>query len=441
MNRRDILKRLSLLPLAATTVASLAASAKPTTDPANGHDSPNNDAPGNGSPASGHNHPAGAPAQPHADAPATPPAVTRDLFAELGVRRVINADVTMTFLSGSLMLPEVLEAIESTSHDFANMFELQDKVGAKIAELLKVEGAMVTSGAACAILLSTAACITGTDKEKIKNIPNLPGPRAEVIMQKSHRYLFDQAVTTTGAKIVEVEGPDDMEKAFGPQTVMALFFNAAEKHSITHEEFIAAANRHNIPTLLDAAADVPPVENLFKYQKMGFSLVTFSGGKMIRGPQSAGLLFGRKDLIEAAKLNHSPYEAPIGRPMKVNKEEMFGMYAALRSYLERDHQKEWAGWLDRAKHIAARLAVLPTIKTEIWINPGPANAFPNLLLDWDRQHFKTTPKDVRKALQDGNPSIVTGTHGDQLLIGVVLLRPDQVDIVIQRVKEVLQHTA
>jgi uncharacterized pyridoxal phosphate-dependent enzyme len=429
MNRRDILKRLSLLPLAATAVGSIAASAEPTTNPG----SSTGNAPANNAPDAAANHLPGAMEGP------TPPAVTRDLFAELGVRRVINADVTMTFLSGSLMLPEVLEAINSTSHDFANMFELQDKVGAKIAELLKVEGAMVTSGAACAILLSTAACITGTDKDKIKNIPNLPDPRPEVIMQKSHRYLFDQAVTTTGARIVEVEGADGMEKAFTPQTVMALFFNAAEKHSITHEDFIAIAKRHNIPTLLDAAADVPPVENLFKYQKMGFSLVTFSGGKMIRGPQSAGLLFGRKDLIEAAKLNHSPYEAPIGRPMKVNKEEMFGMYAALRSYLERDHQKEWDGWLERAKHIATRLAPLPTLKTEIWINPGPANAFPNLLVDWDRQHFKTTPKDVRKALQDGNPSIVTGVHEDKLLVGVVLLRPDQFDIVIQRVKEVLQQ--
>ena len=299
---------------------------------------------------------------------------------------------------------------------------------------------MVTSGAACAILLGTAASITGTDKEKIKLIPNLPGPRAEVIMQKSHRYLFDQAVTTTGARIVEVEGPDEMEKAFTPQTVMALFFNAAEKHSITHEQFIAIAKRHTIPSFLDAAADVPPVENLFKYQKMGFDLVTFSGGKMIRGPQSAGLLFGRKDLIEAAKLNHSPHEAPIGRPMKVNKEEMFGMYAALKSYIDRDHQKEWDGWMDRAKHIGARLSTLPTLKTEIWVNPGPANNFPNLIVDWNREHFKITPKEVRQALQDGNPSIVTGNHGDKLLVGVVLLRPDQIDIVIQRVKEVLQHS-
>src|ERR1700733_2686911 len=169
----------------------------------------------------------------------------RDFFKELGVTPVINAGVTMTFLSGSLMLPEVLEAINSTSHDFANMYELQDKVGAKIAEMLHVEAAMVTSGAACAILLSTAAAITGTDHEKIKQLPNLPGPRAEVIMQKTHRYLFDQAVTTTGAKIIEVEGADEMEKAINEKTVMALFFNAAAKSSISHADFVAVAKRHN----------------------------------------------------------------------------------------------------------------------------------------------------------------------------------------------------
>jgi len=184
---------------------------------------------------------------------------------------------------------------------------------------------------------------------------------------------------------------------------------------------------------------VPPVENLFKYQKMGFDLVTFSGGKMIRGPQSAGLLFGRKDLIEAAKLNHSPHEAPIGRPMKVNKEEMFGMYAALKAYLEKDHQKEWDGWLATAKHIAGILETVPTVKTEIIVDPGPANAFPSLKVDWDQQKVKITAKDVQKALKEGKPSIVTGGHNDKLLIGVVLLRPDQVDIVAQRVKQTLEH--
>jgi uncharacterized pyridoxal phosphate-dependent enzyme len=373
---------------------------------------------------------------------AAPRAPKRDLFKELGVTPVINAGVTMTFLSGSLMMPEVLEAINSTAHDFANMYELQDKVGAKMAEMLHCEAAMVTSGAACAILLGTAAAITGTDQAKIKQLPNLPGPRPEVIMQKSHRYLFDQAVSTTGAKIVEVEGPAEMEQAINGNTVMALFFNAAEKTSVPHEEFLTIAKRHKIPTFIDAAADVPPVENLFRFQKMGFDLITFSGGKMIRGPQSAGLLFGRKDLIEAAKLNHSPHEAPIGRPMKVNKEEMFGMYAALKSYLERDHKKEWQDWLDRVNRIKSRIETITSVKGETYIDPGPSNAFPSLHVTWDQEDVKMTPKYMLAALRNGTPSIVANIveKGDDkvLSIGVVLLKPGQVEIVARRLKEVLQ---
>ncbi len=374
---------------------------------------------------------------------AEPPAPKRDFFKELGVTPVINASVTMTFLSGSLMMPEVMEAINSTSHDFANMYELQDKVGARMADMLHCEAAMVTSGASCAILLGTAAAITGTDQAKINQLPNLPGPRPEVIMQKSHRYLFDQAVSTTGAKIVEIEGPAEMEQAFNASTVLALFFNAAETSSVTHESFLTIAKRHQIPTFIDAAADVPPVENLFKFQKMGFDLITFSGGKMIRGPQSAGLLFGRKDLIEAAKLNHSPHEAPIGRPCKVNKEEMFGMYAALKSYLERDHKKEWQDWLDRINRIRARVESIPGVKGETHVDPGPANAFPSLHVIWNQAEVKTTPKEVLDALKNGTPSIVgnISKKGDTpvLSIGVVLLRPDQVDIVAGRLKEILHN--
>ena len=402
MKRRNILKGLTLLPLASGLVGKAAAASLGETSPG-------------------------------------PGTRERDLFKELGVTPVINASVTMTFLSGSLMLPEVLAAINSTSHDFADMYELQDKVGAKIAEMLQVESAMVTSGASCAILLSTAASITGLDPEKIRQLPNLPGPRPEVIMQKTHRYLFDQAVTTTGARIIEVDGPDEMEKAINERTVMALFFNAAGKSSVSHSDFVAIAKRHNIPTLLDAAADVPPVENLFKYQKIGFDLVTFSGGKMIRGPQSAGLLFGRKDLITAARANHSPNEAPIGRPMKVNKEEMFGMYAALKAYIERDHKKEWEEWLQRTKHIGSQLESLPTVKTETYVDPGPANAFPSLHVTWDQSKIKISPKEVVKALKGGTPSIVANGNDDHLTVGVVLLRPDQVDVVSGRVKSILQQ--
>jgi L-seryl-tRNA(Ser) seleniumtransferase len=233
-----------------------------------------------------------------------------------------------------------------------------------------------------------------------------------------------------------------MERAFNSNTVMALFFNAAEKSPVSHTEFLTIAKRHGIPTFIDAAADVPPVENLFRFQKMGFDLVTFSGGKMIRGPQSAGLLFGRKDLIEAAKLNHSPHEAPIGRPCKVNKEEMFGMYAALKSYLERDHKKEWQDWLDRISLIRSRVETIRGVNGETHTDPGPANAFPSLYVDWDQATVKKTPEDVLAALKNGTPSIVANIARKEdkklLSIGVVLLRPDQVEIVARRLKDILQ---
>lgn len=363
----------------------------------------------------------------------------RSLFEELGVTPVINAGATMTFLSGSLMLPEVLEAINSTAHDFADMYELQDKVGEKISAMLQCEAAMVTSGAACGILLGTAAAIIRLHPEWIRLLPNLPEPRPEVIMQKTHRFLFDQAISTTGAKIIEVDGATEMEQAINSNTVLAFFLNAAENTSVPHEKFIAIAGRHQVPTFIDAAADVPPVENLFKFQKMGFDLVTFSGGKMIRGPQSAGLLFGRKDLVQAARLNHSPQEAAIGRPMKVNKEEMFGMYAALKSYLERDHAKEWQDWLDRANRIASRLVKIPGIKAEIYIGPGPANAVPSLNVTWSQQQVKVTPKYVLDALKSGTPSIIANGNNKLLNIGVVLLKPAQVDVVARRVKEILEQ--
>jgi uncharacterized pyridoxal phosphate-dependent enzyme len=367
----------------------------------------------------------------------------RDFFSELGVRPLINAAATMTYLSGSLMLPEVLEAINSTAHDFANMYELQDKAGAKIAEMLNCEAAMVTSGAAAALVLGTAACLTGMDLEKTRQLPNLPGPKREVIIQKVHRYVFDQAVRSTGIKFVEVETADEMDRAINENTVMALFFNGAQSwygtpDTINHEDFVRIAKKHKIPTFIDAAADVPPVSNLFRFQKIGFDLITFSGGKMLRGPQSAGLLFGRKDLIEAAKINSSPNECPIGRPMKVNKEEIFGMYAAIKSYVERDHDKEWQDWLERIKRISSIVGKVESVTCETVVHHGPANALPGMTIEWDQSKVKTTPKDVSKALFDGNPGIVAG-HGEKKLnVGVVLLRPEQVDIVAYRISDILK---
>lgn len=367
-----------------------------------------------------------------------------NLFDELGIEPIINARGTMTYLSGSLMLPEVVQAIQSTSHDFANMYEVQDKVGERIAELLNAEAAMVTSGAAGALTLGTAACITGNDPEKIEMLPNLPGPQKEVIIPKEHRYVFDHAVRCAGVKLVEVNGPNEMEAAINENTVMALFFNGAaswfglEEYSIPHEQFVAIGKKHGIPTFNDAAADVTPVENLFKYQEMGFDLVTFSGGKMLRGPQSAGILLGRKDLIEAAKLNFNPHESPIGRSMKVNKEEIFAMLVALEAYLEKDHEKEWQEWIDRTEEITRIVETVPTVEGETHIHDGPANHFPGLKVRWDQSRVKISPTELAEKLRTSSPRIEVGGNDEELNIAVVTLKPEQVSVVGERIREVLE---
>ena len=369
-------------------------------------------------------------------APASRAAAGRDIFKELGVQTFINGSGTLTMLSGSLMLPEVVEAMNAAAKRFANIGQVQDKVGERIAQLLKCEAAMVTSGAAAAMTLGTAAAITGKDAAKIRLLPNLPGPQREVIIQASHRFVYDHAIRNTGGKLVEVEGKQQMEDAINENTVMMLFYNAASRHSVSREEFVEIGRRRKIPTFNDAAADVPPVEHLFKYTAMGFDLVTFSGGKAMRGPQSAGLLFGRKDLIEAARLNHSPNGDTIGRTMKVNKEEMIGMLVALERYLAKDHKKEWEEWIQRTRIIAAAAETVPTVKGETVINPGPANHFPGLRLTWDQARVKITPRAVTEALRDGEPSILLA-GGNTLSVNVSMLEPGEAEIVARRIREVL----
>jgi L-seryl-tRNA(Ser) seleniumtransferase len=271
---------------------------------------------------------------------ASAPPVTgrRDFFRELGVRPFINAAGTYTAMTSSLMPPEVMEAINYASGHYVMLDELHDRVGERIATLLRAEAAMVTSGAASALTLGTAAVLTGTNRRHIVALPSLDGMKSEVIIQKSHRFGYDHAVRNCGVRMVEVETRDELERAISDKTAMMLFYNANNfVGRIQDEEFARLGRMHAIPTLNDAAADVPPVDNLWKYTAMGFDLVAFSGGKGLRGPQSTGLLLGRKDLIAAARLNGPPNSDSIGRGLKVNKEEMLGLLVAIELYLKRDH--------------------------------------------------------------------------------------------------------
>src|SRR5256885_5572304 len=281
------------------------------------------------------------------------------------------------------MPPEVIEAITYASRHYVMLDELHDRVGARIAMLLRCEAAMVTSGAASALTLGTAAVLTGTDARKVVDLPNLAGMKSEVIIQKSHRFGYDHAVRNCGVRLVEVETREEMERAITPQTAMMLFYNNNNMEGrIRDDEFVQIGKKHGVATLNDAAADVPPVDNLWKYTKMGFDLVAFSGGKGLRGPQSAGLLLGRKDLIAAARLNAPPNGNTGGRGLKVNKEEMLGMLAALERYLANDHAAERRDFDARAEAIRGGVATVSGVKAEIFV-PEVANHVPHVRISWD----------------------------------------------------------
>lgn len=372
-------------------------------------------------------------------AEAKPAAPKRDYFKELGVRPFINAAGTYTVLTASLMPPEVMQAMDYASKMYVHLEELHDAVGKRVAEMTGAEAAMISAGAASALTLGTAACITGTDRDRIHRIPEISGMKNEVIIQKAHRYGYDHAIRNCGVKLVEVETAADLEAAVNGNTAMMMFLNENEPAGqIKSEEFVALAKKHSVPTFNDAAADVPPVEHLSKYTKMGFDLVTFSGGKGLRGPQSTGLLLGRKDLIAAARLNASPNSDAIGRGMKVNKEELLGMMLALEMFIKRDHEAEWKEWEKRVKLIADSVSGISTVKSETWI-PEIANHVPHLKLTWDPSVVKIAPRDVARKLAAGDPAIEVVPGQDQaLVIGVWMMQPGDAQIVAGRVREVLK---
>jgi len=373
-----------------------------------------------------------------APATAAPEPVSRDYFRELGVRPFINAAGTYTAMTASLMPPEVIAAITYASKHYVMLDELHDRVGARIATLLKCEAAMVTSGAASALTLATAGILTGTDPRKVVELPNLAGMKTDVIMQKAHRFGYDHAVRNCGVRVVEVETRDEMERAITPQTAMMLFYNNNKEGRIQDEEFVAIGKKHGVPTVNDAAADVPPVDNLWKYTQMGFDLVAFSGGKGLRGPQSAGLLIGRRDLVAAARLHAPPNGNTVGRGMKVNKEEMVGLLAALELYLAKDHAAVQREFHARAEAIRSSAAAVAGVTAEIFV-PEVANHVPHVRISWDAAAKGMTAADAVNRLRAGEPSIGTRSEGDAVVIGVWMMNPGEEKVVARRLRDVLQN--
>ncbi|MFZ0137287.1 MAG: selenocysteine synthase [Candidatus Sulfotelmatobacter sp.] len=383
-----------------------------------------------------------------------------DYYAKLGVPTIINAAGTYTTLTAACMPPEVLAAVQKAALHPVRLRELQQKAGEYVAGRLKCEGAVVTSGASGAISLAAAACLQYANKISITDMPQaIDGLKNQVIVQRAHRYEYDRAMYLCGARVTEVVTLDDYKRACGVGNgVMTNFFNAAEDEDgiagsaqIGREEWLRVAHEHNIPCLLDAAADMPPISNLWKYTGMGFDLVTFSGGKGMRGPQNAGLLLGRKVLTDLAQQNNNPGDG-IGRGMKVAKEQIVGMVAAVDWVLSHTEESMQGDYQKRADLIAGAVQGIPSVRTETVV-PKIANHVPHLLIRFDPAVTGMTTTQIVEALRTGTPSIElnpnTGQKPNQgipadantLVVGVWMLQPGEDEIVGRRIRAALTKKA
>lgn len=365
---------------------------------------------------------------------------TRNFLRELGVRPVINGAGVYTALCGSLMVPEAVQAINAMSRVYVRLNDLHDAGGARIASLLGCEAAMVTSGAFGGMMLGTAACVAGDNPDFILRLPDTTGMKNEVIIQKSHRFPYDHAVRNCGVRLIEVESRAALEQAINPRTAMLLFLNKAEScGQVGAAEFVRIARKHGVPTLNDAAADVPPMDTLFRLTKMGFDLVTFSGGKGLQGPQSAGLLLGRTVLVRAARMHTAPHSDTFGRGLKVSKEEIVAMIVAVERYLARDHGADWREWEERVRVIREGLVSLEGVTTERFV-PAVANEVPHVRILWDPAGIKIDPGEVVRLLRDGEPSIElvpVPSERDSLEVASWTLQPGEAEVVARRIVEIL----
>jgi uncharacterized pyridoxal phosphate-dependent enzyme len=372
---------------------------------------------------------------------------TGNPYDELGVTTVINCEGTMTMLGGSLPHPELEAVMTMAGRHFVSVPELEVAAGKRIAEMLKLPDgytALVTSGAAAAIQSGLAGILTGGNEALIRQLPDLTGMKSEVIIQKSHRNPFDHQLRSTGIKLIVIETQDELRAAVNERTAMMHFSNFANTAGqIKVDEWVRLAKQYNIPCMNDAAADTPPVSHLWDYTNMGYDLVTFSGGKAIRGPQCAGMLIGRKDMVANALLNNSPHEDTLGRSQKVGKEEIVGMVKALELFLAEDHDALAKEWQARLEMISGEIKKVPGVSTSFFV-PGIANHVPHMSVTWDAARISLTPEQASKMLRSSNPSIVIGTGEGHagLVMNSFMLQPGENRIVAEQLSQLFrQHTA
>lgn len=326
----------------------------------------------------------------------------------LGVEPLLSVRGHTTIIGGSRMRAEVLRAMAEANDFFVDMFELNAAAGRRIAEVMKAEAALVTAGSFSAMILGAAACLTGTDRARVDALPHPTWPKRECLTQKAHRFDYDRAYRAAGMTMVDVETREQLASAISEKTAMLAVLASVERSEgrrpgvMTPREFVDIGKKAGVPVLVDAASELPPASVLTRYTTMGADLVVISGGKGLEGPQSTGILAGRKDLIEAAALNHSPNTA-IGRGMKVGKEEIVGLVTALNRYIQLDHDALQETWNRRARYIADQLEGIAGLKAEYRTN---AYGFGEVRIGWDRRKIALTGKEAAAKLKDGRPRIV-----------------------------------
>jgi len=363
-------------------------------------------------------------------------------YDSLGIRPIINAQATLTMFGGSLMPEEVRKAMDQAAGSFVDLHQLQLSVGERLAELTHNEAAYVSCGAASGLLLATAACISRHTADAYEDFSKLNGVPNEVIVQKMHRNSYDYAVQEAGAKMVEIgsnEGTqiEDLERAVSPATVAIFWFQGAmnDPSELSLKDVIRSAGKHKVPVIVDAAAQLPPVSNLWNFTQQGADLVIFSGGKDLAGPQASGLILGSKDLIERIRGYGAPYHG-VGRPMKVGKEEMMGLLAAVERYLNLDHEsllqtyekrvQFWISGLDGKKGILAQRdypneAGQPVPRTRVELP------------------VEVPKEEVIDALMKGEPrvAVAPSENGNALLLNPMTVIDGESEIVLERILEVL----
>ena len=365
-------------------------------------------------------------------------------YDDLGIRRVINASATLTRLGGSLMPPPVVAAMAEAAGQFIDLPELQAAVGARIAALTRNQACYISSGAAAGIAIAVAACIAGDDPAAIDRFPHLTEGETEVIIHRAHRNGYDYAARQTGATLVEIgmahqTHPWELEAAITARTACVLWFAGAHyaRGALPLPTVVEIAHRHSVPVLVDAAAQIPPVSNLWKFtREMGADIAIFSGGKGLRGPQSSGLVLGRADIVAACRLNGPPNHS-LGRPMKVGKEEMLGLLAAVEWSLAQDEAATLAGYETTVQQWIAGVRDLPGVTAERGYPSEAGQPHSRAIVRFGPEAPRTRDQ-VIAALWEGNPRVaVAPVDEDAIALNPQTVEAGEAEIVLSRLRAAL----